>query len=152
MINFNHWFINFNHWFVDLNHWYIDFNQLFIDFNHWFIDINHWLAQHYTGRHYELRHSTLWHSSNSYPINIHPEQKCWRHTNETQPFSIRRSRTEPSRRKDSITKTILKPHSHSPNRHWSQTFCRETFQIWALKYTDMPHTHNRHTVIGYTDI
>ena len=45
---------------------------------------------------------------------------------------ILRSRTEASRTKDPITKRILKPDIPSPNIHWSQTFCRQTFQIWAL--------------------
>ena len=188
-----------------------------INFNHWFIYFNHWFHWHS-----ELRHSTLWHSSNSYPINIHPAQKSWRHTNlltdilnlgikhtempqshnrhtvisiidsligttlyrqtfwtlafNTLTFfkqlsnkhsssaeildthklntsiQIRRSRTEASRTKDHITKRILKPHSHSPNRRWSQTFCRQTFQIWALitQRCRTPTTAN--TFIKYTDI
>ena len=60
----------------------------------------------YTGRHSELRHSTLWHSSNSYPINIHPAQKSWRHTNSWQTFQIWALNTQRCRTPTTATQSV----------------------------------------------
>ena len=117
-----------------------------------FFDINHWLAHHYTGRRSELRHSTLWHSSNSYPINIYPAQKSWRHTNWTQSFTIRRSRTRGIEDKRAHHKNDIRATQSFPKQTLITDIRQKDISNLGIKHREMLHTHNRHTVIEYTDI